>query len=367
MIRIQRLIGIRPSARPVRGPLSALGALLALGCASAMAHDPAETSSADRVADLRKQVEEMQERLDELRANLEEAQTEEVAVDVEEAQVRAPYRVLDVDAEDAQARAPYRVAVRGDGKTECDGGDACAAHEKAHKKVKTVVIEGEWGDWGKEWAKEWGDWSGEWAEGDWGAWAGEDLKEKIHAHMGQVHEHLKHLDEGGDDDGVEVEGEATIEIIIQTDDGPPRHIKKRIPIDGKGYKMLWLGDDEEGEGDQVQRWKAGGHRPFFFHHGDGEEGDRNVHVLKLKELLEGSANSAQAGDFEFEFDFDFEHGVDNEEHREHLMKLHELLEGKLKPLQKIKVKQSKDGTPLLIEVQPQEAHEEASSGAREVV
>ena len=149
MIRIQRLIGIRPSARPVRGPLSALGALLVLGCASAMAHDPAETSSADRVAELRKQVEEMQQKLDELRASLEEAQaTEEVAVDVEEAQVRAP----------------FRVAVPGDAKTECEGGDACAAHEKAHKKVKAVVIDGDWGDWSEEWAEEWGDWSGEWAE-----------------------------------------------------------------------------------------------------------------------------------------------------------------------------------------------------------
>ena len=136
--------------------------------------------------------------------------------------------------------------------------------------------------------------------GDWGAWAGEDLKEKIHAHMGQVHEHLKHLDEG-EDDGVEVEGEATIEIIIQTDDGPPRHIKKRIPIDGKGYKMLWLGDDEKGEGDEQvlgldlsggHRFSFGGLHPLVLGGGQGlmigrdDEGQRKVHVLELKELLE---------------------------------------------------------------------------------
>ena len=73
MVRIQRLLGIRPSIQPVRGPLTALGAVLALGCATAMAHDPAQGSDPERLAALRKQIEEMQEHLDELRASLDEA------------------------------------------------------------------------------------------------------------------------------------------------------------------------------------------------------------------------------------------------------------------------------------------------------
>lgn len=348
MIRIQRLIGIRPSARPVRGPLSALGAILALGCASAMAHDPAETSSADRVAALRKQIEEIEQKLDELRASLDEAETEEVG--------------------GLLLEEPGHVTV------EAHDPDECAEHEKAHKKVKAVVIDGDWGDWSGAWAEEWGDWGEEWAE-EWGDWAGEDLKEKIHAHMGEVHEHLKHL-HGGDGAEVEVDGEATIEIIIQTDDGPPRHIKKRIPIDGKGYKVLWLGGDEDGEGEDAlglelsggerHRWNLGGLHPLLLQHGDGDEAERNVHVLKLKELLGEHGIDDNVHVLKLKGLLEA-HGVDDAEHREHLLKLHELLEGKLKPLQKLKLKQSKDGAPLLLEVQPDEAPEEASSGAREVV
>lgn len=359
MIRIQRLIGIRPSTRPMRGPLSALGALLALGGATAMAHDPAQSSSADRIAALRQQVEEMQQRLDELRASLEDETqgTEDVV------EVRRPRFAF-----------PARVAVRGDGEEECTE-EGCEEHEQAKKEVRAVVIDG--------------DDLGEWRE-----WAGKDLEEKIRGHVGHVREHLQHLGHSGDDGEVEVDGEATIEIIIQTDDGPPRHIKKQIPIDGNGFKMLWRGDDEEGEdGDHPMRfdwsdgspqhWKLGGH-PFLFQHGDEDDGERKVHVLELNKLLDESTDSEDLEKIEKiiggrveellqTHGQGLEHGIGD---HEHLLKLHELLEKKLhgkledkvkvKVLPKLKVLKHGEDVPVLIEVRPDDAPE-ASAGTREVI
>jgi len=330
MTRIQRLIGIRPSTRPVRGPLAALGALLVIGSATAFANQPSDGQDPEQLKVMRKHLEEMQQRLDEMRAMLDEsAHAHELHFGGhggDEDGPEASVLFFDDSTEGAELDGDVEFEWSSD---EGDDGQPHGAHFFRKPGPDDVVVlrsSGDDGDGpfvlrlGRD-----GDGEGlatklkalierhrEDGERD------RELVEKLHAHLGQLqgdgdaaigklHAHLRQLhEEHGDEDGHvqklhehlrtllhrdedhrgdgDVQGEADVEVIIRRDGQPDQHIRKRVPLGGGSHGFhprieggnveLFFDTGDAGEGDHdVWRFGVGDQRFELRGRGAGEDGN----------------------------------------------------------------------------------------------
>ena len=339
MTRIQRLVGVRTSPRPVRAPLVALGVLVLVGGATAFSHGTVEPQDRDTIEALRRQIDQMETQLDQLRALLDQAAADE------HVQAKGELRFSPRESQGDVSWTSASGAFDGHSKNvwiQKDGQGAESDDETVH-----IVVSGPEGDpkgnvFVVKGRKDAGEHHGE--DDD-----HEHFMEELHEHLGELHgkhadrlhEHLDSLREkdgnsfiwrfdgsrkghgdehgnfsfdfddlhgrrgGGSGGSISIGDHADVEIHIQTEGGgAPQTIRKRIPLphgehgetseglmfsrDGKRYEFklggdgahLWRQKDDEDGKAKFRTW-------FFDSDDDGEHrGKRDFFEFKGGNVFE---------------------------------------------------------------------------------